>query len=286
MKAETQPPTFQDLVDHAGWIRALARSLVTDPSLVEDVMQDAWVAALERPPVRNENLRGWLATVVRNTVRMRGRSAGRRVAHESQAVEERETTVPSSAELAERIETQKRLASLVLQLDEPYRKTVLLRYYEGMSSQEIARCTGAKAGTIRWRLSHGLRELRGKLDDDFGGERAAWMGLLLPLAEKGVALAASTAGGTGLLSGIFAMNLGLKITFSLAAIAAAFYFSPLRSTTLLRIAEDTPAPVKVSFHPLPTVDSPGELKQTPEPTAGRVALAEQLAVSATEAPSG
>ena len=77
MTANSHGPALRDLLDHSGWLRALAYSLVSDPSVAEDAVQDTWVAALERPPDTDENVRGWLATVVRNAVRIRGRAASR-----------------------------------------------------------------------------------------------------------------------------------------------------------------------------------------------------------------
>ena len=47
----------------------------------------------------------------------------------------------------------------LLRLDEPYRTVILLRFYEGLSSAEISRREGIPAGTIRWRLKQGLKEL-------------------------------------------------------------------------------------------------------------------------------
>lgn len=36
---------------------------------------------------------------------------------------------------------------------------------------EIARAQGIPAGTVRWRLSEGLRRLRAQLDEAHGGNR-------------------------------------------------------------------------------------------------------------------
>jgi DNA-directed RNA polymerase specialized sigma24 family protein len=40
---------------------------VRDPELAEDVLQETWIAALERPPSEG-SLRAWLGVVVRNVV--------------------------------------------------------------------------------------------------------------------------------------------------------------------------------------------------------------------------
>ena len=62
----------EDLLAQMGWVRDLARALVRDPALAEDVAQEAWLTATLRPPRSYEGeggLRAWLATVVRNLVR-------------------------------------------------------------------------------------------------------------------------------------------------------------------------------------------------------------------------
>ena len=51
-------PSIAELLGHADWARRLARELTADEGRAEDAVQDAYVAALERPPDRSENLRG------------------------------------------------------------------------------------------------------------------------------------------------------------------------------------------------------------------------------------
>ncbi|MCP4092755.1 MAG: hypothetical protein GY747_04830 [Planctomycetes bacterium] len=56
------PPSTPDsdaLLAHSGWVRALARNLVVDPSAADDVEQQAWLTAMERPPTHGGNLRSW-----------------------------------------------------------------------------------------------------------------------------------------------------------------------------------------------------------------------------------
>ncbi len=68
----------QALLAQAGWVRELAASLVSDPNLVDDVVQDTMTVALQRPPVADRPVRAWLATVVRNLVRQDRRADVRR----------------------------------------------------------------------------------------------------------------------------------------------------------------------------------------------------------------
>src|SRR5262245_6289974 len=66
------------LLGQAGWTRALARSLASDVHSAEDLVQDAWVAALERPPDLGRPVRGWLASVLRHRWLDLSRARGRR----------------------------------------------------------------------------------------------------------------------------------------------------------------------------------------------------------------
>ena len=62
------------LLEHAAFLRGLARSLVFDVDAADDVEQETWRAALEHPPRDLRSPRGWLATIARNVVRARLRS--------------------------------------------------------------------------------------------------------------------------------------------------------------------------------------------------------------------
>jgi RNA polymerase sigma factor (sigma-70 family) len=171
----------QALLAHVDWMRGLARALVLDADEARDLTQEGIEAALARPPLADRPVRPWLASVLRNLARLRARGRMRRARRE-RAVET--ASEPSSPEaLALRVETERRVAALVLALEEPFRTTLLLRYYEGRSAAAIARAQGVPAGTVRWRLKHGLDRIRATLDAEEGGNRR-WRALLLPLAAR------------------------------------------------------------------------------------------------------
>ncbi len=66
------------LLAHHEWMRRLARRLVLDDAEADDVVQEAWLRATERPPREAGALRAWLATVVRNAARQLARGESRR----------------------------------------------------------------------------------------------------------------------------------------------------------------------------------------------------------------
>jgi RNA polymerase sigma factor (sigma-70 family) len=118
------------LLAETEWTRALAKSLAGEAGLADDLTQEAWVAALERRPRADRPLRGWLATVLRRRWSDLARERGTRDAHERRAA--RGEALPSAHELVERAALQRTLVEAVLELDEPYRSVVLLRFFEGL----------------------------------------------------------------------------------------------------------------------------------------------------------
>jgi RNA polymerase sigma factor (sigma-70 family) len=169
---------LDQLTAEMAWIRRIARALCTDASTADDIAQETWLAAAGNVP-EDRPLRPWLARVMTNVVRMRFRGEQRRSAREEAT--ERPDDVATAAQLIDRVEVQRVVAGEVLALAEPYRSTVLLHYFEGLSSAEIARRHGIPDGTVRRRLKTALDELRRRLgarDDRRGG----WLAALAPLA--------------------------------------------------------------------------------------------------------
>ena len=181
MSPDLPPPSppVVSLLEQAAWLRGLTAALVRDPGAADDLAQDAWLASIQHPAPGGVPPRAWLAGIARNLARMRFRGSARRDRRERRAATPE--SLPGPAELAERLETQRRLAGLVAELAEPVRSIVLLRFYEGLDSAEIARRRGEPAGTVRWRLKQGLDELRTRLDQAHGGERARWMAIFAPV---------------------------------------------------------------------------------------------------------
>src|SRR5262245_12342233 len=180
--SSASPSDDRILFERAGWVRALARSLVADQDAADDAAQEAWLAALRWPPA-NRNLRGWFATLIRNFARRARRAERRRrVREEVFAASENEL---SASELVARAELHRRVVEAVLALPEPYRATILLRFFEDLSPSAIARRLGIPSATVRSRLMRGLEQLRERLDREHGGDRRAWMLGVARLATKG-----------------------------------------------------------------------------------------------------
>src|SRR6185503_6964604 len=124
------------LLAHREWVRTVARAVVRDPNAADDVEQETWLAALRSPPRHGGALRGWLGAVVRSRARREGRSESRRAVREETTA--RSESTMSAAELAEIADTHRRVVQAVVELAEPYRQTILLRYFEGLAVGDVA----------------------------------------------------------------------------------------------------------------------------------------------------
>jgi RNA polymerase sigma-70 factor (ECF subfamily) len=168
------------LLSEAGWVRRVAARMVRDGSSADDVAQDAWVLALKQRPDASMTLRGWLTEVMRRLAHTRARAEARRRARE---LSDETSDAPGADRLLEKAELLHRIGQMVGELDEPYRSTVLWRYFEGASAAEIARRDGVPAGTVRWRLKVALDQLRARLGREVDRDRA--LRALVPIGGTG-----------------------------------------------------------------------------------------------------
>jgi RNA polymerase sigma-70 factor (ECF subfamily) len=184
-----------DLLEHGAFLRRLARSLVVDEQRAEDVVQDAYMVVLQRPPPPHVRAKAWLAGIVRNLARRQWRTEGRRVKREGAAAKFGQG--PPTDDLVARLETQQRIAQEVLALEEPGRTAVVLRYYDGLTPTQIAGRLDVPVRTIETRLRRARERLRDRLDRTTPGGRRAWHAALLPFLLSPDAIASGATGATG-----------------------------------------------------------------------------------------
>lgn len=223
------PAAHEAVLEHVAWMRQLASELVRDPGTADDLVQETWLAFLRAKPDTDRSLRPWLSRVARNAAALRLRRGASRSAREADVAAPEQ--LPSAHQLVERAEEQQRLGEAVLALDEPYRTVVLLRYYEGLTPQQIAKAQGLPSATVRSQLHRGLAKLRERLDREHGGDRRAWVLMLKPLWSDAAAPAA--AGSSG----------GVMIGVGLVATACLWF----GVTWALRAASDRPLEPDVEF---------------------------------------
>jgi len=169
------------LLAHQAWMRRLAASLVREAGEADDVVQEAWVAALEtRGPIGD--LGAWLATVVKNSARSLRRGATRRAARAASRA--RPEGLPGSDEVVARLQEERVLLAELEALEEPYRTTLLLRFHEELAPRAIARRMQVPVETVKTRLKRGLARLRARLEEHHGG-RESFLAALVPLLRPG-----------------------------------------------------------------------------------------------------
>ena len=179
----TNTQNVQALLERGGWIQALARTLVADPDVAADLAQETWVDALERRPDASRPLGAWLGVVMRNNLRKLRRGEGHRRAREERAA--RGEGSASTLDVVERAATHRDVVLAVLALEEPYRSTILMRFFDQLSYQEIAERTGITRAAVNSRITRGLERLRDRLASLYQDDRRALGLALLPLAKLG-----------------------------------------------------------------------------------------------------
>jgi RNA polymerase sigma-70 factor (ECF subfamily) len=207
---ENKAPALDELLSHARWLSELARHLAR-PDVAEDAIQLTWLAAMRSPPADGETSRPWLARVMRNFVRQRGRAESRRGKYERAASGDFATA--GADVLYERMAVERALATRVMALDEPERRVVLLRYYQGLSAAAIARQLDIPAGTVRWRLKTALDRLRAELDA--GEQKDRWRALVA--AAGGAVMVTKTQLGLSVVGALALLAGGVSIPFALSS---------------------------------------------------------------------
>lgn len=228
--AHEASPSVERLLSESVWLASLARALLGgDEASVDDVVQEARLAALQSAPEDPGHARAWLARVTRNfALRVRLRRTRRERRERAAAVPE---ALPSTLELVERVNAQRRVSAAVVALEEPYRSVVLLRWFDALTVREVAERLGVPVETVRTRLRRALAQLRKELDSSFGS-RDAWAALLLPWSTSigGAGAGATAAAGTkasagagvaaAVGAGVVAMSFATKSMIAVACVVA------------------------------------------------------------------
>ena len=182
-------PSAELLLKDIAWLKGLATTLANDRDDADDLVQEAWIAAWRRQPDASRPMRAWLTKVIRDLAGMKRRSDRRRA--ERHALTDVTQVAAAPDELVAQIRLHKLLVDLVLELDEPYRATIIGRFVEGRTSASIAKSLGIPAGTVRKRLHEALSRLRAGLDTS-AGDRKRWAPGVLAFAKRGIQVAKPT----------------------------------------------------------------------------------------------
>ena len=140
----------ETLLAHDRFVRALARRLLADVHQADDVAQDTWLALALRPHEGLASMRAWLAGVVRRQAAKANRTDQRRLRREHAAA--RPESILAVDQVLEREALRKSVVDAVLVLEEPYRTTILLRFFEELPPRMVAVRMRTPLETVRTRI--------------------------------------------------------------------------------------------------------------------------------------
>ena len=194
-------------------------------------MQDTWLAALRNPPLDGK-LRGWLATVMRNSVRKTHRTRRRRERRER--VSSRLESLPSTLDMMTDRELSRDVIAAVLALPPDLRDVIIRRFYDDESPRRIAEGLNVSVSEVHNRFRRATRALR----RDLGKRCPSWKaGLLAVLHSSADTSIASAPISTSI--GALAMSTKIKMTLS-AALACLVGIVTWKTIAQLRPGAQTP----------------------------------------------
>jgi RNA polymerase sigma factor (sigma-70 family) len=154
---------------------ALARRILGDDVLAEDVLQEVFLGVW-RDPAAYDRARGsvasWLLAVVHHKAvdAVRREESQRRrqtLAEEELALDEPMARRDVEDEAWSRVVAQQ-VRTALGGLSTPQREALTLAYYGGYTQREVAALTGAPLGTVKTRMLMGMRRLREELGEAAG----------------------------------------------------------------------------------------------------------------------
>ena len=158
---------------------ALARRILADAALAEDVLQDVFLSVWRDPgaydPARG-SFSSWLMAMVHHKAvdAVRKEESHRR--RQSRAEDDLALSTPTSTRDVEdeawsRVVSEQVRGALSA-LPAPQREALTLAYYGGYTQREVAALTSTPLGTVKTRMLAGMRRLR----EELGGTTGAALG--------------------------------------------------------------------------------------------------------------
>ncbi len=148
---------------YGGLVFGMAKRVVADPTMAEEVAQDAFLALWRRPSSYNSDrgsLQSFLLGVTRNKAIDLVRHEESLKRTKDALITEATSEGESPNELAVGMEERDELRAALFSISEVQREAVVLAYFGGRTYREVADELGIPAGTAKTRLRDGLAKLR------------------------------------------------------------------------------------------------------------------------------
>ena len=151
--------------EHSGSMYRLARSIMGDGALAEDVVQESLIKAWQAAGSLHEDsaLRAWALRITHNTAISALRKR-REELRDPSTLPESSHGASTDRQVAGRLMVQELMVALDT-LDPLTRSIVLLREVEDMPYEEIAEALGVALPTVKTRLFRARKLLAGRLSD-------------------------------------------------------------------------------------------------------------------------
>lgn len=149
-----------------GRVYGLARSLLRDPHVAEDVAQETFLRAWRHAntyDARKGPVLVWLLTITRNLSIDAMRTRGAEPVEPSALAEMLIATGPSVVDAATQRTEMDRMRDALEEIGDQQRRALVLAAFYGCSAAEIATREGIPLGTAKTRIRSGLRKLRERL---------------------------------------------------------------------------------------------------------------------------
>lgn len=165
---------FETLVRrHLRSAHQAARSLLDDVDDADDIVQDSFIAALQkidqcRNPAR---FRPWLIAIVRNRAHDLQRRS-RRSSGDPKILEFIASDVPGPGRMAARAQLREDLHEAAARLTELQREVLMLHDYEGFQHREVAGQLGISEVSSRFNLHVARKAMRRHLSAEYGNEES------------------------------------------------------------------------------------------------------------------
>jgi RNA polymerase sigma factor (sigma-70 family) len=149
---------------------ALARRILADDALAEDVLQEVFLSVWRDPGAFDRgrgSVASWLLAVVHHKAvdAVRREESQRRrqaQAEDAMVLDEPVARRDVEEEAWQRVEAE-RVRTAMGALSQPQREALTLAYYGGYTQREVATLTGTPLGTVKTRMLAGMRRLRQEL---------------------------------------------------------------------------------------------------------------------------